>query len=304
MPGSIRALSIFMLFLSAATSFGATMQSKSWLLYEQGNAAFARREFGEALRLYKDAVAAAGGFPEAELGIGDVYLEDGEFDLARNQYEKAYSQRKAFSIDDSKYDALYRLAHLYEGQELYKLMEDRLLTILADDKHFAETPHSRLRTQVEKNYFDRGIDHVLLLYSFSDAFAADAHSKLGWFYYRTGRFSQSISHLLYSVVNRVGQITSFLQERDVDFQFSTLQDLLSAVEKSKELSDYALGAELYKDLYYLAGATFAAGYPRHSLVLWKLISSIASAGPFQGLSLKQIKSPWIEPLLRATLKPR
>jgi len=293
-----------MLFLSAATSFGATRESKSWLLYEQGNAAISRKEFGEALRLYKDAVATAGIFPEAELAIGDVYLEEGEFDLARNQYEKAYNQRKAFSIDDSKYDALYRLAHLYEGQELYKLMEDRLLTIVADDKHFAETPNSRLRTQVEKNYFDRGIDHVLLLYSFSDAFASNAHSKLGWFYYRTGRFSQSISHLLYSVVNCVGQITSFLQERDVDFQFSTLQGLLSAVQKSKELSDYAHGVELYRDLYYLAGATFAAGYPQHSIDIWKLLSGFESAGPWQGLSLKQVKSPWIEPLLGTALKAR
>lgn len=304
MRGSIRALTILVLVLSGVVSTAATTQSKSWLLYEQGNAAIARKEFGDALRLFKDAVVAAGIFPEAELAIGDVYLEEGEFDLAKAQYEKAYKQRKAFSIDDSKYDALYKLARLYEGQELYKLMEDRLLTLVADDKHFTETSSSRLRTQVERNYFDRGIEHVLLLYSFRDAFAAHAHSKLGWFYYRTGRFSQSISHLLYAVVNNVGQITSFLRERDVDFQFTTLQALLSAVEKSRELNDFANSVELYKDLYYLAGATYAAGYPQHSVVLWKLISGFPLAGPFQGLSLKQIKSPWIEPLLGTTPKPR
>jgi tetratricopeptide (TPR) repeat protein len=295
---------VLVLALCSILAFGVTTQSKSWLLYEQGNAAIARKEFGEALRLYKDAVAAAGVFPEAELAIGDVYLEEGEFDLAKSQYEKAYNQRKAFFIDDSKYDVLYKLAHLYEGQELYKLMEDRLLAIVADDKHFAETAQLRLRTQVEKNYFERGIDHVLVLYSFKDAFAADAHSKLGWFYYRTGRYSQSISHLLYSVLNRSAQINNFLQERDVDSHVSGLHDLISEVEKSRELSEYAHSIELYKDLYYLASATFAAGYRQNSLGLWKLLSSSPSAGQFQSLSLKQLKSPWIEPLIGVTAKPR
>ena len=283
---------------------GQDKQSDNWLLYEQGNASMAAKEFGKALQYYKDAVAAAGIFPEAEMAIGDVYFEEGEFDLAANQYEKAYNQRKGFYISDSQYDVLYRIARLYESQELYKLMEDRLDAIVADDKHYVETPTSRLRTQIEKNYLDKGLDHVLLLYRFDPNFAVKAHSKLGWFYYRTGRFSQSMSHLLYSTIYGVSEINAFLRERDINYEFSSLQDVLTAVEKGAELQRFVADAELYKDLYYLAGATFAYGYPQHALDLWRLISRYKSAGTYQDLSRRQLRSPYIEPLIGSAGKPQ
>jgi tetratricopeptide (TPR) repeat protein len=90
-------------------------QSQNWLLFEQGNAFMSMKEFGKALQYYKDAISAAGIFPEAEMAIGDVYFEEGEFDLAAGQYQKAYNQRKGFYISDSQYDVLYKFARLYES---------------------------------------------------------------------------------------------------------------------------------------------------------------------------------------------
>ena len=262
------------------------------------------KEFGKALQYYKDAISAAGIFPEAEMAIGDVYFEEGEFDLALAQYQKAYNQRKGFYIFESQYDVLYKIARLYESQELYKLMEDRLNSIVGDDKHFAETITSRLRSQIEKNYLDKGLDHVLQLYRFDASFAVKAHSKLGWFYYRTGRFSQSMSHLLYSVIYAVSEINAYLRERDINYEFASLQYVLAAVEKSSDLQSFIGEVELYKDLYYLAGATFADGYPQHALDLWGLISRFTSAGTYQDLSRRQVMNPHIEPLLGSSAKPR
>jgi hypothetical protein len=276
--------------------------SRAWYAYEQGNAAFARKEYGLALKSYKDAIGIAGSFPEAEVGIGDVYRAEGEFGIAQAQYEKAYKNSKGFDVADAKYDVLYKLAYLFETQELYKLMEDRLGTIVADDKHFAETPNSQLRTQVERNYFQKGLDHVLLLYGFSDPFAMDAHSKLGWFYYRTGRYGPSVSHLLYSTIGRVSQVNAYLREGDVDYQFTTLSDMLAEVDNRPELAGYVTSGGLFKDLYYLAGATYASGYPAHAVTLWKLISAQPGAGTYQDKSRKQLRKPFTEPLLQAAAK--
>jgi predicted negative regulator of RcsB-dependent stress response len=66
--------------------------------------------------LYKDAIASSGIFPEAEIGIGDIFLEEGEFSLARDQYEKAYNSRNEFRIADTQCEVLYKLASLYGGQ--------------------------------------------------------------------------------------------------------------------------------------------------------------------------------------------
>ena len=304
MRGKIAAIAALVLIVLSQGIQGQGTLSRSWLLYEQGNASFARNEYGEALQQYKDAIGVAGIFPEAEMAIGDVYKAEGEFGLAQIQYEKAYNLNKAFYVASSRYDVLYKLARLFEDQELYKLMEDRLVTIVEDDKHFQETPNLQMRTQVERNYLEKGLDHVLLLYNFSDPFATDAHSKLGWFYYRTGRYSQAVSHLLYSTVNRVSQINGYLREADVDYQFSTLQDMLTAVQKSPDLKSFVSGGDLYKDLYYLAGSTYANGYPEHAVTLWRLIASFPEAGTYQGLSRKQIRTPSVEPLIGASTKPQ
>lgn len=156
--------------------------NKLWLLYEQGNSAASQKEYGRALQLYKSAIEAASVFPEAEAAIGDVYLEEGETVLAQKQYEKAYDLRKSFYIPEDQYAILYKLANLFELQQLYKQMEDALSTIVAADKRFQETPNQRLRGQVEKNYLEKGLERVIELYRFDESFASAAHSKLGWFY--------------------------------------------------------------------------------------------------------------------------
>jgi hypothetical protein len=271
--------------------------NKLWLIFEQGNTAASQKEYGRALQLYKAAIESAGIFPEAEAAIGDVYLEEGEAALAQRQYEKAYDLRKSFYIPDDQYAILYKLANLFELQQLYKRMEDSLSSIIADDKRFQETPNQRLRTQVEKNYLEKGLDRVIELYSFDDSFAAAAHSKLGWFYYRTGRFTQAVSQLLYSVVYRASQVEKYSRERDVEQEFASLGELLRIIDASQELKAYADSAGLFKDLYYLAGSTFAAGYPAHSSAIWKLLSASPAAGQYGALAARQLKKPFTEPLL-------
>jgi tetratricopeptide (TPR) repeat protein len=275
----------------------ADSSNKYWLLYEQGNTAADQKEFGKALQLYKAAIEGAGIFPEAEAAIGDVYMAEGEASLAQRQYEKAYDLRKSFYIPEKQYDILYKLANLFETQQLYKQMEDTLTLIVSDDKRFQETPNQRLRTQLERNYYEKGIDRVLVLYTFDDSFAAAAHTKLGWFYYRTGRFTRSVSQLLYSIVYRVSQVERLRKERDADYEFSTLAELLTAVDASAELKAYASSTGLFSDLYYLAGSTFASGYPRHASNIWRLLSSETAAGQFKDLAIQQLKRPFVEPRL-------
>jgi len=269
----------------------------NWILYERANAMAAQREYGQALQLYKEAILQGGRFPEAEMGIGDVYLEEGELDLARQQYEKAYSLRSAFNIADSKYDVLYRLAGLFENQEMFRLMEDSLAKIVNEDRKYGDPASAYLKSQVERNYLERGIDHTLLLYQMSVPFAQEAHSKLGWFYYRTGRFTQAISHLLYSVVYLTKDVEDYLHEQDVEYSFTSLSDLVAAADRDKRASRFVSDSSYFKDIYYLAGSSFAAGYPSHATLLWKLLAGSRSSGKYAQLAARQLKTPWTERLL-------
>ncbi len=268
-----------------------------WILYERGNAMFAQREYGKALQLYSEALSTAGIFPEAEVGIGDVYFEEGEFQLAREQYEKAYSQKNAFRIADTQYEVLYKLADLYQNENMYNRMEDSLLKIAADDKQFSDPASDRLKNQIQKNYTTKGIDHTLFLYQFDVPFAQLAHSRLGLFYYRSGRYEQAILELLYSVIYNATQINAILHSRDFDYQFTTLADMLSAIKGKKDLAQYVAGSSFFRDLYYLAGASYAAGFPAHSTQIWKLVSASTIAGNYSDLAARQLKAPWVEKVL-------
>jgi tetratricopeptide (TPR) repeat protein len=294
-------LLIAVLCCSASFLLAADLQNQNWLAFEQGNSAFSSKEFGHALQLYKDAIAGAGIFPEAEIAIGNVYLEEGESALALAQYKKAYTMKSSLYIPDQQYEVLYKIANIYKMQQLYGQMEQTLLTITSDDKHFIETSTFQMKTQIKKNYLERGLDRVLMLYVFDDQFAAKAHSLLGWYYYRSGRQSQSLVELLYSLISRTTEIVTFLHDRDTDYEFSSLSTTLIDAAKNKEATAFLKEVDFFKDVYYLACTTYAGGYPQTALAIWKMIAQSTEAGTYQDLSKRQIKSPWIEPLLPSTV---
>jgi len=298
-PSAFRILSAALLCFcgSVAWSQEPAIKPAYWILYERANAMMAQREFGQALQLYKEAVSSAGIFPEAELGIGDVFFEEGEFDLARDQYEKAYNLRNAFTVPETQYQVLYRLSDLYQSREMYSRMEDALLKVVADDKRFSDPGSDKLKSQIEKNYREKGIDHMLFLYQFSVPFAEAAHSRLGLFYYRSGRYGQSVQQLLYAVLYRAAELNGALHDMDVDYQFQTLSDMLAAVGSHKELASFVSTSGLFADLYYLAGSSYASGLPTHAVEIWKIIASSKIAGTYASLSARQLKAPWTERLI-------
>ena len=289
--------------LAWAFTFGAQAvyavdtQNQSWIIFEQGNAAFSAKEFGRALQLFKNAITSAGIFPEAELALGDVYLEEGETDLAIRQYNKAYDMRKSFYIPDAQYEALYKLAKVYKLQQQYGQMVQTLRAVISDDKHFNETPTFQLKSQIVGNYKEKGLDHVLMLYVFDDQFAASAHSTLGWYYYRTGQQADAIKELLFSLISRTTEVVSFLHGQDVDFEFSNLSDLLAAALKSKDAAAFIKEVDFFQDLYYLGCATYSSGLPQSAAVLWKMVAGTPAAGNYQDLAKRQLKKPWTEPVL-------
>lgn len=297
------ALCLLSILVPVAPAVSADEATPSWLLYEEGNLLYENREFGRALQRYKDAVAMAGILPEAEAAIGDVYREEGELELARRQYEKAYNHKNTLVVPSTRYDILYKLASIYRDQEMYKLMEDTLQIILADDVNWGRGKSTRLRTQIESNYFARGMDQVLRLYRFDASFAAPAHAQLGWFYYRTGRFPQAVQHCLYAVMYTASEVARYLRERDVEWEFNSFEKLLDEAEGERDLRDFVAQSGMFKDLYYLAGSTYAAMYPRLATSLWKLISISGGAGEYAGMSKQQLKKPWIEPYLVPLKKP-
>lgn len=268
----------------------------AWVLYEQGKLQFSRGEYGEALRLFKIAIEEYGDFPEAEVAIGDVFWQSGEFPLAEQQYQKAYNMRALLYVPFDQYTILYKLVHLYKTSEQFKQMEDTLLVIVAGDPQYAQRTfqHTILET-----YENSGIDQLLRLYRFDESFATHAYGELGWFYYRTGRFSPSMLHSLFSIIPRVTESMRELRKYDPDLQFENLEQFLEHAFFRASIATYLFEAEVFKALYYLACSAFASGYPRRAQRLWRSVSNSPHSGRYGDLASRQLVAPWIEPYLSA-----
>jgi len=299
------ALSAFIVIALSASALCVHAQEKddpAWILFEKGKLAYQKRDYGVAMKLFQESVQKSALFPEAEVAIGDVYYLEGEFTLAEMQYQKAYRVRNAFYIPEDKYALLWKLASLHESQEKYSAMEEDLLSILADDEYFSDPKWTQLRAQIEDNFYKKGLDHVLKLYQFESYFAIQAHAKLGWFYYRTGRVSNSIQHSLFALIAMKSELMETLRSRDSDFEFESLAGIFRIERGSAEITEYLLTNNAFGCLYYLAGSVWSTSYAGRAMEIWKLLSETGQAGNFSNLSKKQLKKPWIEPRLEVIPK--
>jgi tetratricopeptide (TPR) repeat protein len=287
------------LLVAVSLAPAATSKLPGWLLFEQGKAWAGQGEYGKALQCFKDAILDAGVMPEADAAIADVYRAEGEFQLAERHYQRAYNLRNALVVPAEKYDILLRWAGLYEDQEMYSQMEAKLFLVIADDRW---SQGEQLAIQVERNYVDKGLDHVLALYRFDSAFATSAHSRLGWFYYRTGRYPQALHHLLYAVILQVSEGAEFLKQRDAEAVVTRLAGFFEAAASDRDLRVWLDASTLSQDLYYLSAAAWELGHPTRARDVWKILSSREEAGKFADLSKRQLAKPFREPFLTTEFK--
>ena len=287
------------LLVAAAGLTAQAAATPAWLLYEQGKTWASQGELGKALQFYKDAILAAGVMPEAEAAIGDIYRAEGEFELAKRHYERAFNLRNALAIPAEKYDILYRWAGLYEDQERYWDMVQKLQLIVADDRWHR---NSLLPVQVDQNYVDKGLDHVLALYRFDSWFATAAHSRLGWFYCRTGRYTEAVPYLLYAVILHVSEVDAFLKQKDIDASVSGLEGFFAAVLRDGEARSWLESSSFVSDLYYLAVASLESGHPLRARAIWKVLAAVKESGKYADLSRRQLVKPFREPFLEQPFK--
>jgi len=290
---------VVLLAAVVAAQPAAAATTPAWLLYDQGRTWAERGELGKALQCYREAILAAGVMPEAEAAIGDVYRAEGETDLALRQYRRAWDLRNALLAPEDKYGILYRRAGLCEDQELYNELEVQLQRIVADDPY---STGEQLPVQVERNYVTKGLDHVLTLYRFDSRFATDAHSRLGWFYYRTGLYPQAVRHLLYAVVLQVTDAAEFLRQKDVGVVVDGLSTVFSLVLRDREARSWLESASISADLYYLAASSWELGHPFRAQSSWKVLSGLKEAGAYADLSKRQLTKPFREPYLVPTFR--
>jgi len=269
-----------------------------WVLFEKGKYEFERGELGQALMLFQQAREKAGGnYPQAEAAIGDIFFAGQEYSLAEEFYIKAYEHRQAFLTKQEQYGVLLKLALLYENMSAYKQMEDQLLEIIKDDPYFSDKSYSRYRRSLDDLFKKDGLDQMLRFYRIDILFPQEAHSRLSYFYYRTGNNSKSILHALYSINALLSSAIEEIRKIDPEYQFTTIGSLLKLAEERDNILSLFHESNIFRTMYYLAGAAYDAGYKTRARQVWRLIADTPLALDYAVLAAKQLNSPWVEPYI-------
>ena len=297
--------------LSARLPADQSSGPEAWVLLEKARALMDDREnpdMGEALRLLRQAVEQRPTFPEAEFAIGEIYFREGALEMAENQLRKVLRReyRDAMRVPDDRWRALYLLAEIQETRGQFADMLDSLEQILQDQPAYADKSQERFRDAFLKSYFARGLDRTLVLYRLGNSgFAVDAHAKLGWFLYRSGRYNPaSIRHLLFALDTIVTEAVAELRRDVPEYEFSTLEKFLQAALPRETIRDYLAETDFFRIAYYLAAATWAADYAPRAREIWKVLSGQEAgiAGTYAELSRRQLANPWKESLINPSAR--
>lgn len=277
----------------------AQEREPSWLLLEKGKILFEEREFGEALRIFRQVLDRDKINPEPHYWIGRIFEEEGELDLAEQQYRLALDYRRELYVLAEEYTIRERLARLYKIRGDYALFEEALLEIINLDEEFNSPVGIARQTAISRLITDQGLDKVVELYRIDNSPSFIAHAELGLFYYRTGRYRDAFLHLLYGGLTVITRTIEYQRIEEPFYEFQGVTGLLQIAREDEENREYLSETHLDALLYYLGASLYAAGEPQAAEDIFQLVRTAFADTPWSNRALAQLADPYIEPVITA-----
>ena len=274
----------------------------SWLLLELGKRAYDDREYGEALFLFRKVIgsgngASVPGSSEAEMWIGRIFTQEGEYALAEKQYQRALENLELFYAPGNELTTRYLLSELYARQDEYGSYERVLAEIVARDEVFGKSETPAMMENLRKTLLDRGFDKVIELYRLGDPGLVRARLELGEYRYLTGAPEEAVDDLLIGAVTVVSETVAYLRNKDPEYAYSAFPTFVRRAYRWENSREYIAEAELFRIMYYLGASLHAAGYPGPANGVWELVASISDSGVWFDRAIRQLNNPYQEPLL-------
>jgi hypothetical protein len=231
------------------------------------------------------------------MALGDIFLIEGETNLAEKHYLTAYDQKTYLEIPDQSYTILYRLANLYQTELSYLEWAEALEQVLKEDRVYYDDFYGRYYDAFLRVFSEKGFFRLVQLYRLDYPVVVRAHSGLGEFYYRTGRYDpQALVHYLFALVITFSEAIEAQMNYDPEYRFDSLDDLLQSLQRRERIRRYLEDEGLFENLYYLAATANAAGFETQARDIWTSLTLTVAAGRFRTLAEKQLVSPWVDPL--------
>ncbi len=221
-------------------------------------------------------------FPEAEYGLGKVFLAEGELKLAAAQFERALSMAASLEIPEGRSEFLDSLASVQKSLGDLIAYEATLRQELMDLSPFGEK-EAFLRQAMERSLVNEGFDTFARLYRIDEIRVSKPAAELGEYLLRRGR-SQAVIHLAISANAVITRALTEIRRKEPSYQYIGLHDLASALRRQSGLEEWTEKSGLWKCLYYLAEALAAQPVAQASKELFLELSSMENAGAWAAAS--------------------
>ena len=278
------------LSVGAVTAVAQTREPV-WITVERARRMELERDFGRAIQLYLQVLELDRDNAEATLGLGRVFRDIADPDVARTYLDDALELRDQFLIPGNAVAVRYERATFFRDLLEYGNYEDELRAILSEDTTETDLPDRPARVLMAD-----GIDATLVLYRSPENSATRARGMLAELLVGMGRYGEASNFALRAVIEEVSTIGDAVLRRDPFYQFSTVADALDRAAFYPETRAYVESTYLFHDLYYL-GAAFLGEERQGSTGIWRLLADRPEAGSYQGLASRQLVSPRPEPLI-------
>jgi len=234
-------------------------------------------------------------YPEAEFWLGETYRVEGELNLALKQYQKAYEYRKNLDTPGFEVEILYKMMEIHRIKQDYPEMERLAQEILKDqgvnNQWVTQSSSRAAMTRVLEN---NGISRFLTIYRYNNTQMERAYRLLGFYYYATSRHELSAEYLMFSFLIQSTLVIEEVIRRQHDFTFTTLDTLMDAIQRRRDLLDYLEDTEYYRTLYYLGAALNATGKRDTAQEFWTFLSGREEAGIWRARARSQLQNPFVE----------
>lgn len=201
-------------------------------------------------------------YPEAEYLIGQVYVIEGEYNLALDYYKSAWANSDIFDIPDVKYDILYSMADLSRLSNNLDDYEKALLAIIADDTMFNDgTGNSNYIIAAKKAVLTGSMncDKFFMLYRSQSYKFMKAYFLLSQLYFEIGNQEKSMDVGILGALASLTRMHEVIKSRDSEYEYDTIENLFIEVSHYTDIVDWSNKNEVWEGLYYFTSVSSNLG---------------------------------------------
>ena len=226
-------------------------------------------------------------YPEAYFLIAKIYEVEGEYNLALNYLDKVYEHSHLLEIPSMLNDVLYKKAEI--GKYLNDIpIQEKSLLLIAKKTTYKHKNLKNALIRTSRSIKENNSSKIFSLYRIDSIFALDAYYELSKIKYNFKQFKDAYLFNLYAVLISFTHINSILQDRDSDYEYTTLENFFYQISKYDDILEWCNSKNFWKGLCDIYDLGLLNGFRRFPIDLITVLSKNCPDKYWKSVALEKL----------------